>query len=227
MVVDLGPTDSVPLQTFVLHRSLLAPLGGWFSEFVGVQASVVRDIKVRLPSISRTSCALESCSVAFGNRWRGRENQWQEDLEDPAIVVTHKRYRCWASAKVTVLTLLSAQLRCGGEKPSCTRCTRLARPCVYKPVGAATVARRRASSIASSHRPVPVSEYIGSPSRLHISEKKYFGVPSTLLPTLIDLYFKCIYNARLLFHRPSLEVALEAQSVRSDIVLCICAMAAK
>ncbi|KIW10893.1 hypothetical protein PV08_10192 [Exophiala spinifera] len=119
------------------------------------------------------------------------------------------------------------KLRCGGEKPSCARCTRLSRPCVYKPVAAALQARRRASSHASAHKPVPASEYTGSPLRLNPPEKRYFGVPSALLPTLVDLYFTYIYNARLLFHRPSLEAALEAQSVRSDIVLCFCALAAK
>ncbi|OQU99385.1 Fungal specific transcription factor domain-containing protein [Cladophialophora immunda] len=58
-------------------------------------------------------------------------------------------------------------------------------------------------------------------------EKRYHGIPSGLLPVLIDLYFTYYYNGHLLIHRPSFTQALERETVRLDLVLSICALAAK
>lgn len=223
MVADLTPTDSAPPSRLVSIGSFVEPpaVSGFV---VSERPRAFGILKVGHPSISRTICDLELFLRGLGNLVEGS-------------MAGRPRRSCDSCNAQKVQTLVfcrhnradsvPAQLRCGGEKPSCTRCTRLSRPCVYKPAGAAVVARRRPPSIASSHRPVPASEYPGSPSRLHIPEKKYFGVPSALLPRLVDLYFHYIYNARLLFYRPSLEAALEDQSVRADTLLCICALAAK
>ncbi|QKX61162.1 uncharacterized protein TRUGW13939_08309 [Talaromyces rugulosus] len=73
----------------------------------------------------------------------------------------------------------------------------------------------------------PVVPVEPSLSCLHIPEKRYFGVPSALLPTLIDLYYTHLYNASLLVHRPSLASALESETIRIDVLLSICALASK
>ncbi|KNG83811.1 hypothetical protein ANOM_008001, partial [Aspergillus nomiae NRRL 13137] len=64
-------------------------------------------------------------------------------------------------------------------------------------------------------------------SRLHIPEKRYFGVPASLLPILIDLYYTHLYNASLLLYRPSLTRALELDTIRTDVLLSICALASR
>ncbi|OJJ32253.1 hypothetical protein ASPWEDRAFT_175548 [Aspergillus wentii DTO 134E9] len=64
-------------------------------------------------------------------------------------------------------------------------------------------------------------------SRLPIPEKRYFGVPTALLPILIDLYYTHLSHAPLLLYRPSLTRALELDTIRTDVLLSICALASR
>jgi hypothetical protein len=60
-----------------------------------------------------------------------------------------------------------------------------------------------------------------------ISEKTYLGIPSALIGPLVETYFAHAYNAPLLLHRPTFTDALAAEEVRPDILLGVCAFAAK
>lgn len=121
------------------------------------------------------------------------------------------------------------QLRCCGQKPSCQRCTRIGRSCIY--TGSSTTpsrTRRRSASVVSvlqAQRPHSAS-LASPPLPRHIPGKRYSGIPSALLPPLIELYFSHVYNSNLTVHKPTFLKALEADNVRLDIVLSICALAA-
>ncbi|OAA68003.1 Zn(2)-C6 fungal-type DNA-binding domain protein [Niveomyces insectorum RCEF 264] len=141
------------------------------------------------------------------------------------------------------------KLRCCGQKPVCTRCRRLNRLCVYRGAAAATAgppaarAPGCASSDVLSQSPLPpppqaagaagaagileTVDAVGSLSYLNIPEKRYCGVPEALITPLIDLYYTHIYNAPLLMRRPSLERAVQTNSIRTNVLLCICALAGK
>lgn len=120
------------------------------------------------------------------------------------------------------------QLRCCGQKPSCQRCTRIGRSCIYTGSSTTPRRRRRSASVVSvlpAQRPHSAS-LASPPLPRHIPGKRYSGIPSALLPTLIDLYFSHVYNSNLTVHKPTFLQALEADDVRLDIVLSICALAA-
>ncbi|KAK5996298.1 hypothetical protein PT974_03053 [Cladobotryum mycophilum] len=109
-----------------------------------------------------------------------------------------------------------------GDKPVCARCHRLGRSCIYTPT-------RRSGHPGPSPPPIGVPAAPAEPflSRLNVRERRYYGIPPDLLPALLDLYFTHLYNASLLFHRPSLIAAVESETVRADILLSICALASK
>ncbi|KAJ5611968.1 hypothetical protein N7528_009073 [Penicillium herquei] len=58
------------------------------------------------------------------------------------------------------------------------------------------------------------------------SGEYYVGIPLGLVRNLIDIYFSNVYNATLLLHKPSFLEALEARTVRVDVLLSVCASAA-
>jgi hypothetical protein len=101
------------------------------------------------------------------------------------------------------------QLRCSGQRPSCQRCLRLHRPYVYS-----RNLRTQGSSVRVSFSPA-------------ISEKTYLGIPSALIGPLVETYFSHAYNTSLLLHRIAFTDALAAKAVRPDILLSVCAFAAK
>ncbi|KAI1113204.1 hypothetical protein F5Y14DRAFT_418642 [Nemania sp. NC0429] len=110
------------------------------------------------------------------------------------------------------------KLRCSGERPSCQRCSRLRRPCAY------SHERSRVSTTPAS--PGEFSEPLPPPAPT-ISQQTYLGIPSALVGPLVDTYFTYAYNASLLMHRASFTEALTANVVRPEILLGICAFAAK
>lgn len=109
------------------------------------------------------------------------------------------------------------QLRCSGQRPSCQRCLRLRRPCSYsrESSGVCTPTGRR-----EFNEPLP-------PPAPTISQPTYLGIPSALVGPLVDTYFTYAYNASLLMHRGNFTEALTANAVRPEILLSICAFAAK
>ena len=60
-----------------------------------------------------------------------------------------------------------------------------------------------------------------------ILEKSFVGIPPTLIPLLLEVYFSHIYNASLLLHRPAFLRGLAADAIRPDVLLSVCAFAAK
>jgi hypothetical protein len=60
-----------------------------------------------------------------------------------------------------------------------------------------------------------------------ISEKTYLGIPSALIGPLVETYFAHAYNASLPLHRSAFTDALANEEVRPDILLSVCAFAAK
>ncbi|KAK6371287.1 hypothetical protein LTS17_009018 [Exophiala oligosperma] len=64
-------------------------------------------------------------------------------------------------------------------------------------------------------------------NRPPVSQEGYLGIPTTLVPTLVDIYFDHVYNAHLLLHKPSFLASLAAGTVRPHIVLSVCAWGAK
>lgn len=109
------------------------------------------------------------------------------------------------------------KLRCSGQRPSCQRCLRLRRPCSYsrESSGVCTPTGRR-----EFNEPLP-------PPAPTISQPTYLGIPSALVGPLVDTYFTYAYNASLLMHRGNFTEALTANAVRPEILLSICAFAAK
>lgn len=130
--------------------------------------------------------------------------------------------------------MVTPQLRCCGQKPVCQRCRRLGRPCIYPTSRRTTSTTTRTPATASNTAtngtrlsPGPSGLPESSVSRFHIPEKRYSGVPTALLPVLIDLYYTHLYNASLLLHRPSLTRGLELDTIRTDVLLSICALASR
>ncbi|PHH87071.1 hypothetical protein CDD83_9345 [Cordyceps sp. RAO-2017] len=108
----------------------------------------------------------------------------------------------------------SLKVRCAGGKPSCFRCSRLRRHCVWPddsgPPGLAGP-RPLATPRGRGHAPE------GSPVGM--------AIPPAIARKLVDAYFSKVYNATLLLHRPSFTVSLEAGTVCTHLLLSVCAMA--
>jgi hypothetical protein len=60
-----------------------------------------------------------------------------------------------------------------------------------------------------------------------IPEKTYLGDPSALIGALVETYFAHAYNASLLLRRLTFTDDLATEAVRPDILLSVCAFAAK
>ncbi|KIL85329.1 hypothetical protein FAVG1_11284 [Fusarium avenaceum] len=71
----------------------------------------------------------------------------------------------------------------------------------------------------------PLQSLAPAPS-LDVANDFYQGVPPSLVPILIDLYFENVYQSDLLLHKPTFLQALANQAVRPHILLSICAWGA-
>ncbi|OAQ82132.1 fungal specific transcription factor domain-containing protein [Purpureocillium lilacinum] len=117
-------------------------------------------------------------------------------------------YRCSA--------LKVGPVRCTGERPSCHRCTRLHRRCIWTKDDSG-LSRRDDASLSPGSREANKA--------IDESTSGTFGIPSSLLPKLVDLYFAHVDNASLLLHRPSFVQSLSTGSVTKHVVLSVCALA--
>ncbi|KAH6949292.1 hypothetical protein DER45DRAFT_581033 [Fusarium avenaceum] len=120
------------------------------------------------------------------------------------------------------------KIRCSGETPSCRRCVRLKNACSYdnKVVHART--RRNKTTVTTLiDIPTvgPLQSLAPAPS-LDTANDFYQGVPPSLVPILIDLYFENVYQSDLLLHKPTFLQALANQAVRPHILLSVCAWGA-
>ena len=113
------------------------------------------------------------------------------------------------------------QVRCSGHRPSCQRCLRTSRPCVYgKPGHAQTVSANTAAPYHRDDRSFSVPQQ-------NITEKSYVGIPSALISVLVELYFSHVYNSSLLLHKPTFLQNLATGTVRPQVLLSVCAFATK
>lgn len=131
--------------------------------------------------------------------------------------------------KHDAVTNLVLKIRCSGETPSCRRCVRLKNACSYdnKVVHART--RRNKTTVTTLiDIPTvgPLQSLAPAPS-LDVANDFYQGVPPSLVPILIDLYFENVYQSDLLLHKPTFLQALANQAVRPHILLSVCAWGAK
>ncbi|KAH7246538.1 hypothetical protein BKA59DRAFT_200794 [Fusarium tricinctum] len=120
------------------------------------------------------------------------------------------------------------KIRCSGERPSCRRCVRLKSECYYDNNVVHVRARRDKTRVTSR---IDVSavcplQPLAPAASLHVASDFYQGVPPSLVPILIDLYFENVYQSDLLLHKPSFLQALTNQAIRPHILLSICAWGA-
>lgn len=61
--------------------------------------------------------------------------------------------------------------------------------------------------------------------RARSPEKNLLGIPSSLVATLVDVYYSHVYNASLMVHRASFAQELKSGTASPAMVLSICALA--
>lgn len=134
------------------------------------------------------------------------------------------------------------KLRCSGDKPSCQRCLRLNRSCLYgnrtardgnPPVipnhesTGATSLNPRITVTTSNYNRLCVTPSLSPPQLSGLPEKAYIGIPSPLLSELVEIYFSHVYNASLLLHKSRFKQAVRSQTVQPHVLLSVCALASK
>lgn len=144
---------------------------------------------------------------------------------------------------------IPSQTRCSGERPTCNRCTRLRRNCVYSndrptrrksPFITASIHTDRSPSSPPISAPKRKSRGSGviatpgnrpNPTPLLLSdyprEASYLGISESLIYTLVEVYFENAYNASLLLHKGLFLESLRAGNATPHVVLSVCAWAAK
>lgn len=144
-----------------------------------------------------------------------------------------------------------SQIGCSGERPSCPRCLRLKRTCVYGYEQTITASPPVSRNLGSTRDRPPLAtrrllqqqkrifpretsdvnpNRISPTSRLagqRLSEEHYHGIPKALVLALVQVYFENLYNAKLLLHKRLFLESLEAGTSPAHIVLSVCASAAK
>lgn len=152
------------------------------------------------------------------------EKTCRGDQKSLVINASHKRseYQHCSPSVFSHWLIMYPQLRCSGSRPSCVRCTRLRRKCVYTDPSPSI-----SPSETQLNRKLPTKCPRKDSPSLSDDGTSYLGIPLAVLHPLIDLYFSYIYNVSLLLHRASFLKAVANRSVRADILLSICSLAAK
>ncbi|KAI5456813.1 hypothetical protein BGZ63DRAFT_396209 [Mariannaea sp. PMI_226] len=123
------------------------------------------------------------------------------------------------------------KVRCSGDAPSCKRCLRLHRHCVYQDIPAfranAGLSRNaphqqiESSQVKESRHSPPL------PDNHDIrSSGTKLGIPSQLVLGLVDTFFMHAYNAHLLFHKETFLQDQAVGKIRQHVLLSLCAFAA-
>lgn len=153
----------------------------------------------------------------------------------------------WGEAFKSAWVADGRQVRCSGEKPSCKRCIRLRRTCTYASDVVSGYVASQSREAFSPPRCNATNEFErngfppGRPQRSSAqflllpheesvlrfpAQEHYLGIPSTLLSSLIDVFYSHIYNASLLLHKRLFLESLTRGTARPHLVLSVCAFAA-
>lgn len=136
-------------------------------------------------------------------------------------------------------------MRCSNEKPSCKRCTRLRRICIYADATCSHDTSQSTKALAPTHSKATqlnhfplaatshssITSSVGThafeqpPPRPSIQEN-HLGIPKALLSHLIDVFYSHIYNASLLLRKSDFLDSLARGTARHHLVLSVCAFAA-
>lgn len=138
-------------------------------------------------------------------------------------------------------------MKCGKELPKCARCSRADADCLfpeppdrkllatYRSSYGTHTKRRKKTSEVSSGTSVPPSSFTAllyaaeGASALEFQEGSCADINSRLSHTLrhflIDVYFTHMYNAWLIFHRPTLLADIDAGLVSAHVLVSIYATA--
>lgn len=112
-----------------------------------------------------------------------------------------------------------SKVRCPGERPSCSRCSRLCRSCTWS--------TSRQQDLSPPRLPLLQANCVSPLPAASESEYAGVGISTALLSTLVDLYFSNLYNASLLLHRQSFTRELSRGTAKKHIVLSVCALASR
>ncbi|CZR39140.1 uncharacterized protein FPRO_05668 [Fusarium proliferatum ET1] len=127
------------------------------------------------------------------------------------------------------------KIRCSGERPSCKRCVRLKNTCQYdtsRTHSRAAKGTRKSAGAHATSRSVHSSHLdpVVRPAFLSIepaSNHDLFKVIApSLVNTLVELYFDNVYQSTLLLQKATFLQSVAYQTVKSHILLSICAWGA-
>ncbi|KAH8681957.1 hypothetical protein BX600DRAFT_544414 [Xylariales sp. PMI_506] len=144
------------------------------------------------------------------------------------------------------VTCKTQKIRCSGDRPSCTRCTRLKYSCGYESHAAPVTRSRRTTQSSGKHslyrhaveasftgfsNTASRSTTIGSVDPLPIvpvspHDDRYSGIPAPLVLSLVDRYFDNMYNASFVLHKKLLLESIASGTTRPHILLSVCAWGA-
>ncbi|KAH8697046.1 hypothetical protein BGW36DRAFT_160144 [Talaromyces proteolyticus] len=145
-------------------------------------------------------------------------------------------------------TCRTQKARCSGDRPICTRCSRLRRSCNYnsetlempKTLQPQQVPDLANPSLQPPYTTAPrvghsqsrhagqVSNFAYCPPSVHLTspvEERYHGIPSSLLLDLVEVYYAHVGNASLVLHKRSFLEQLEAGIACPHVVISVCAVA--
>jgi hypothetical protein len=136
-------------------------------------------------------------------------------------------------------------VRCSNERPSCKRCTRLRRTCIYADATSSydasqskgALSPRSSKPTQGNHFPLAATSNPSIQSYVEAREfgqlpprpptqESYLGIPRALLSNLIDVFYSHIYNASLLLRKSDFLESLAGGTARHHLVLSVCAFAA-
>jgi hypothetical protein len=129
-------------------------------------------------------------------------------------------------------------VRCSGDRPICKRCSRLKHTCVYSTGQPQSPKQPHVRSSTATSESVFGANKIavtglnetprvrGAPS-LAPSGPDYLGIPVSLIPELIEVFYSHSYNASLLLHKELFLKGLAEGTFTGHVLLSVCAIASK
>ncbi|OQE09523.1 hypothetical protein PENVUL_c006G01896 [Penicillium vulpinum] len=122
------------------------------------------------------------------------------------------------------------KIRCSRQFPDCGRCSRLGLTCDYpNPPDRRQIANLRNGPLYNDDSSANLhgNESINCTKTSHGDHVSSSSIipPTEVMIQLIDIYFDCVFNANLLFHRPSFMEDLEKGSIKEHVLLSVISVA--